>query len=84
MVLPSMVNNWDLSCFLIRVGDTIRFGNSSRLYVLGGPDELRPEEGLTASAKAKLAALEHVAHMKERDKEVGRGEGWREGPGVQG
>jgi hypothetical protein len=56
-----------------RVGDTLRFGTSSRLYVVGGPEELRPEEGLTASAKAKLAALEHLAQMKEKDKQVGDG-----------
>ncbi len=53
-----------------RVGDTIRFGSSSRIYILGGPDELRPVEGLVPSAKAKLAALEHLAKMKEKDQEV--------------
>ncbi|KAF5836383.1 SMAD/FHA domain-containing protein [Dunaliella salina] len=51
----------------IRVGDTLKFGQSGRLYLLCGPDELLPEEGLTRSQKAQLAQLEYAQRMKERD-----------------
>jgi len=52
------------------VGDTLRFGQSSRLFLLCGPEELLPEEGLTRSQKAQLAQLEYAQHMKERDLKV--------------
>ena len=32
---------------LSRVGDMFKFGRSTRMYILGGPTELMPEEGLT-------------------------------------
>jgi len=51
----------------IRVGDTIKFGQSSRLFLLCGPDDLLPEEGLTRSQKKQLAQLEYAQRMKERD-----------------
>jgi hypothetical protein len=41
-----------------RVGDTIRFGQSSRLYVLTGPAELMPQEGLSKQQKQQLKLLE--------------------------
>ena len=41
-----------------RVGDVIKFGLSTRLYLFGGPEELRPAEGLTKVQKRQLAALE--------------------------
>lgn len=39
------------------VGDQLRFGESSRLYVLGGPKELMPEEGPSKEDRMKQAAL---------------------------
>lgn len=53
-----------------RVGDTVKFGQSSRLFLLCGPDELLPEEGLTRSQKAQLAQMEYAQRMKERDLKV--------------
>ena len=41
-----------------RVGDMMRFGLSTRLYLFGGPEELRPEEGLSKLQRRQLAALE--------------------------
>lgn len=40
-----------------RVGDQLRFGESSRLYVLGGPEDLMPEEGPSREDRMKQAAL---------------------------
>lgn len=54
-----------------RVGDTIKFGQSSRLFILCGPEDLKPAEGLTQSAKKQLAALEYAQRMKDKDREVG-------------
>jgi hypothetical protein len=54
------------------VGDTIRFGQSSRLYVLTGPAELMPQEGLSKQQQKQLKLLEaaqvrdvtgHVSNM---------------------
>jgi hypothetical protein len=36
----------------------VRFGRSSRTYILGGPAELLPEEGLSRDQRRQLAALE--------------------------
>ena len=41
-----------------RVGDMFKFGRSTRMYILGGPDELRPEEGLTRDQRRTAALLE--------------------------
>jgi hypothetical protein len=41
-----------------RVGDTVRFGQSTRMYVLTGPSELMPAEGLNKQQKKQLALLE--------------------------
>lgn len=41
-----------------RVGDTFRFGQSSRMYVLTGPQDLMPQEGLSKQQKKQLALLE--------------------------
>jgi len=40
------------------VGDLLRFGQSTRMYLLCGPAELMPEEGLTRDQRRHLAALE--------------------------
>ena len=45
-------------CVCHRVGDMIRFGLSTRLYLFGGPEDLRPAEGLSKLQKKQLAALE--------------------------
>lgn len=39
-----------------------KFGRSTRMYILGGPDELRPEQGLTREQRRTAAALE-VPHL---------------------
>jgi hypothetical protein len=57
-------------CVRSRVGDTVRFGQSSRLFILVGPEKLRPPEGLTRSAKKRLIELEAVNAAKQRDMEV--------------
>ena len=36
----------------------MRFGLSTRVYLFGGPEELRPEEGLSKLQKRQLVALE--------------------------
>ena len=41
-----------------RVGDIIKLGQSSRLFILGGPQELMPEEGLSRQQRKALAAME--------------------------
>ncbi len=56
--------------WLRRVGDTVRFGSSSRLLVFCGPEDLKPPEGLTRSQKKQLAELELQAKLKARDQEV--------------
>lgn len=40
-----------------RVGDMVRLGQSSRLYVFTGPGELMPEEGPSREQKHQMAAL---------------------------
>ncbi len=45
-------------CVCHRVGDMIKFGLSTRLYLFNGPEELRPEEGLSKLQKKQLAVLE--------------------------
>ena len=39
----------------------IKFGLSTRLYLFGGPEELRPAEGLSKMQRRQLAALEVCA-----------------------
>jgi hypothetical protein len=47
------------------VGDTFKFGESSRMYLLGGPEELMPAADLTPSQKRQLAALEAAKKAKQ-------------------
>ena len=56
MIIPG----WICVC---RVGDVLRFGQSSRLYLYGGPEELMPEEGLTKSQRKQTALIE-VQHTQ--------------------
>ncbi|GFR41935.1 hypothetical protein Agub_g2728, partial [Astrephomene gubernaculifera] len=54
----------------LAVGHTVRFGASSRLYLLGGPAELLPPEGLSREQRRQLAALEASMRMREKEKEA--------------
>ena len=45
----------------------VKFGLSTRLYLFGGPEELRPEEGLSKQQKKQLAALEVMLEIKQCD-----------------
>ena len=55
----------------VRVGDQIRLGESSRVYVLDGDESLMPEEGLSAEELRALAALEKAAEAEvERELEA--------------
>ncbi|PRW44332.1 Kanadaptin isoform B [Chlorella sorokiniana] len=56
----------------LRVGDQLRFGESTRLYVLGGPDELMPQEGPSKEERMKQAALKAMAARRERDEQVSK------------
>ena len=50
------------------VGDQIRFGQSSRVFVFSGAAELMPEEGLSRDERRRLRALETMSEA-ERTKE---------------
>ncbi|GIL77354.1 hypothetical protein Vretimale_2815 [Volvox reticuliferus] len=54
----------------LAVGHTLRFGSSSRLYILEGPAELMPPEGLTRDQRRQLAALEASKKMKEKQQQA--------------
>jgi hypothetical protein len=56
----------------LRVGDMVRFGQSSRLYVLQGPAELMPEEGPSAGERREMAALAVAAERQEREAQVAK------------
>lgn len=46
---------------LCSVGDLVRFGQSSRMFLVSGPQELMPEEGLSKRQQHQLRVLE-VGH----------------------
>jgi hypothetical protein len=54
----------------LAVGDQLRFGESSRVHVLGGPAELMPAEGPGREARRQAAALEAMARRREREAAV--------------
>eukprot|EP00775_Hariotina_reticulata_P006570 gene6570-6798_t len=56
----------------IRVGDTVRFGQSTRMYVLTGPTELMPAEGLNKQQKKQVALLEAAQARKDADEAKAR------------
>eukprot|EP00877_Chromochloris_zofingiensis_P009069 jgi/Chrzof1/4415/Cz14g12090.t1 len=56
----------------VRVGDIIRFGQSSRMYVLSGPSDLMPEEGLSRLQRRQLALLEAAQRQKEKDTQIAK------------
>ena len=58
---PDLTERWQHLALPVtddRVGDMVKFGLSTRLYLFGGPEELRPEEGLSKLQRRQLAALE--------------------------
>eukprot|EP00798_Chlamydomonas_sp_ICE-L_P001333 gene1333-32690_t len=54
----------------LRVGDTIKLGESSRIYLFGGPSELMPEEGLNRAQRRQLQSLEYAKAMEAKEKKV--------------
>ena len=46
------------------VGDQIRFGQSSRVFVVSGASELMPEEGLSRDERRRLRALEKMSEAE--------------------
>lgn len=56
----------------IRVGDMVKFGLSTRLYLFGGPEELRPEEGLSKLQRRQLAALEAKEKRQAKEAQVSK------------
>ncbi|GJP51846.1 hypothetical protein CLOM_g10977 [Closterium sp. NIES-68] len=73
----------------LRVGDVIKFGLSSRLYLFQGPPDLMPEEGPSraerraqrqlAAERRQVAAREAAEREQRRAVAAGRGEGEEEG-----
>lgn len=51
----------------LHVGDMVRFGESSRMYILCGPTELMAEEGPSREERRQAAALEALRRRKEID-----------------
>ena len=49
----------------LRVGDQLRFGESSRTYILGGPAELMPDEGPSREDRMKQAALKVLRRYQQ-------------------
>ena len=47
------------------VGDQIKFGQSSRVFVVSGAVELMPEEGLSRDERRKLRALEKMSQEEQ-------------------
>ena len=41
-----------------RVGDTFKLGQSTRLYLLGGPEQMMPEEGLSREQRKQLRIMQ--------------------------
>ena len=55
------------------MGDTFKLGQSSRLYVLCGPAELMPEEGLSKAQRQQLRALQVRGHAEPRTRHLSPG-----------
>ncbi|GAQ91101.1 hypothetical protein KFL_007270080 [Klebsormidium nitens] len=56
----------------VHVGDVLKFGQSSRLYVFQGPAELMPEEGLSRAEKQQLKRLEAAQEAKMAEESLVR------------
>lgn len=55
---------------LLSVGDQVRFGESSRLHVLEGPEGLLPEEGPNREQRRQMRALQAIQARREREAAV--------------
>ncbi|KAK9805589.1 hypothetical protein WJX72_006586 [[Myrmecia] bisecta] len=55
-----------------RVGDILRFGQSTRMYIFNGSTELMPEEGLTRQQRQTLRALEAKEARQEREAQIAK------------
>lgn len=52
-----------------RVGDQMRIGNSDRVYVLNGPQDLMPAEGMSRAEKQQAEVLEAYRRNKKAEEE---------------
>jgi len=53
-----------------RVGDQMMLGQSTRCYILQGPTDLLPEEGMNKEAKRQFKALEMFRKRKEAEEQA--------------
>eukprot|EP00854_Cymbomonas_tetramitiformis_P008720 gene8720-10341_t len=67
----------------VHIGDVLKFGNSTRMYLFGGPQELIPEKGLSQSDRRHLAQLHSKAKEEQAFLELSREEGAGEGQGEE-
>jgi len=56
----------------LRVGDVVRFGQSSRLHIFQGPEQLMPKEGPNRQQKQQLLALEAAAKEKFEKEQIAK------------
>ena len=56
----------------VHVGDHIRFGESTRTYVLSGPMEMMPEEGPNKHQKLQEAAMQAFQRPKELEEKAAK------------
>ncbi|KAK3267196.1 hypothetical protein CYMTET_24234 [Cymbomonas tetramitiformis] len=54
----------------VHIGDVLKFGNSTRMYLFGGPQELIPEKGLSQSDRRHLAQLHSKAKEEQGEEEI--------------
>ena len=54
----------------VHVGDVIKFGQGTRLYIVQGPTELMPEEGPSKQQRQEMMVLAAQADRRERDAQV--------------
>lgn len=57
---------------ILRVGDMVRFGESSRTFIFTGPVDLLPEEGPSREQRRQAAALAAMQARKEREAAVAK------------
>eukprot|EP00884_Botryococcus_braunii_P011771 jgi/Botrbrau1/20595/Bobra.113_1s0021.1 len=58
----------------LRVGDMLKFGSSSPpIFILNGPEELMPEEGLSRQQKWSCRILRVKEDRKVREEEIAKG-----------
>eukprot|EP01119_Soliformovum_irregulare_P001080 TRINITY_DN10809_c0_g1_i2.p1 TRINITY_DN10809_c0_g1~~TRINITY_DN10809_c0_g1_i2.p1 ORF type:complete len:502 (-),score=124.38 TRINITY_DN10809_c0_g1_i2:24-1529(-) len=54
----------------LNVGDVIRFGESTRLYVLEGPDTLRPAEASRTAPKPSAVSKDFIAEFTKKSEDA--------------